>query len=253
MISIAMRMLNESAVQQGVFMIEPNALVKLREHLPKNFNNIFLLTRALTHRSYLNENREVLEDNERLEFLGDSILGFIVAEWLYNNFPEKNEGFLTKVRAALVHTQQLSVFARMIDLGPALLVGRGEANAGGRDRDAILCDAFEALIAVIYLDCGMQTVKDFIIPLLESESEEILRSHLEEDVKSRLQEWAQAQGYSAPSYVLVDEYGPDHDKRFVVAAMINDKKVAQGRGSSKQLAEKNAARNSIKKLGILSL
>mgnify|MGYP002408992417 FL=1 len=212
-----------------------------------------MLTRALTHRSYMNENREVLEDNERLEFLGDSILSFIVAEWLYNNFPEKDEGFLTKVRAALVHTQQLSSFARSIELGPALLVGKGEANAGGRDRDAILCDSFEALIAAIYLDCGMQTVKEFIVPLLEAESEEILRSHSEEDVKSRLQEWAQAQGYPAPSYILVDEYGPDHDKRFVVVAMINNEKIAQGRGSSKQLAEKNAAQNSIKKLGILSL
>ncbi len=234
-------------------MIEPDGLAKLREHLPENFNNIFMLTRALTHRSFVNENREVLEDNERLEFLGDSILGFIVAEWLYNNFPEKDEGFLTKVRAALVHTQQLSAFARRIDLGPSLLVGRGEANAGGRDRDAILCDAFEALIAAIYLDCGLQTVKDFIIPLLELESEEILRSHSEEDVKSRLQEWAQAQGYPAPNYVLVDEYGPDHDKRFVVVAMIKDTKIAQGRGSSKQLAEKNAAQNSIKKLGIATL
>jgi ribonuclease-3 len=234
-------------------MIEPDALAKLRGHLPENFDNIFMLTRALTHRSYVNENKEVLEDNERLEFLGDSILSLIVAEWLYNNFPEKDEGFLTKVRAALVYTQQLSIFARQIELGPALLLGRGEANAGGRNRDAILCDAFEAMIAAIYLECGLQTVKDFIIPLLESESEEILRSHLEEDVKSRLQEWAQAQGYAAPSYVLVDEYGPDHDKRFVVVAMVNDEKIAQGRGSSKQLAEKNAAQNSIKKLGIVSL
>jgi len=246
-------MLNESAVQQGVTMIEPDALAKLQEHLPGNFDNIFMLSRALTHRSYLNENREVLEDNERLEFLGDSILSFIVAEWLYHNFPEKDEGFLTKVRAALVHTQQLSSFARRIELGPALLLGKGEANAGGRKRDAILCDAFEALIAAIYLECGLTTVKEFIIPLFELESEEILKSHSEEDVKSRLQEWAQAQGFSAPSYVVLEEYGPDHDKRFVVVAMINNEKVAQGRGSSKQLAEKNAAQNSIKKLGIFTL
>lgn len=234
-------------------MIEPNALANLRQHLPAEFRNIFMITRALTHSSYLNENREVLEDNERLEFLGDSILNFVVAEWLYHLYPEKDEGFLTKVRAALVHTQQLSVFARRIELGPALLVGRGEANAGGRDRDAILCDAFEALIAAIYLDCGLATVSDFITPLLESESEEIFRSHAEEDVKSRLQEWAQAQGYPPPLYQVVDEYGPDHDKRFVVVAMINNKKVGQGRGSSKQQAEKNAAQKSIEKLGIISL
>ena len=233
-------------------MIEPNALAILRQHLPAEFSNIFMITRALTHSSYLNENRGVLEDNERLEFLGDSILNFIVAEWLYNLYPEKDEGFLTKVRAALVHTQQLSVFARRIELGPALLVGRGEANAGGRDRDAILCDAFEALIAAIYLDCGLATVRDFITPLLESESEEIIHSHSEEDVKSRLQEWAQAQGYPAPLYQVVDEYGPDHDKRFVVVAIINNKKVGQGRGSSKQQAEKNAAQKSLEKLGVIS-
>lgn len=237
----------------GEVMIEPAALAKLREYLPKNFNDIFMINRALTHRSYINENKDVLEDNERLEFLGDSILNFVVAEWLYNSFPEKDEGFLTKVRAALVHTRQLSLFARRIHLGPALLVGRGEEIAGGRDRDPILCDAFEALIAVIYLDCGMDAVKEFIIPLVESESEEILRSHLEEDVKSRLQEWAQAKGYPAPNYVLVGESGPDHSKHFVVEAMINNKKIAKGSGTSKQLAEKNAALNSIKKLGLIRL
>ena len=165
-------------------MIEPEALAKLREHLPNNFEDVSLINRAMTHRSYLNENRETLEDNERLEFLGDSILGFIVAEWLYNNYPEKDEGFLTKVRAALVHTQQFAIFARRLEIGSALLLGKGEENAGGRDRDAILCDAFEALIAAMYLDCGIETVKSFIIPMLEGESEYIVRNHSEEDVKA---------------------------------------------------------------------
>jgi ribonuclease-3 len=234
-------------------MIELAALTNLRKHLPKNFSDIFMLTRALTHRSYMNENKDVLEDNERLEFLGDAILNFIVAEWLYNHYPEKQEGFLTKVRAALVHTQQLSAFARKIELGPAILVGRGEASTGGRDRDAILCDAFEALIAAMYLDTDIQTVKNFIVPLLETESSEILKSHAEEDVKSRLQEWAQAQGYASPIYVLVSESGPDHAKQFEVVALVNNRKIASGKGSSKQTAEKDAAVNSMKKLGILNL
>lgn len=234
-------------------MIEPAVLINLREKLPHKFNDIFLLTRALTHRSYINENKHVLEDNERLEFLGDSILNFIVAEWLYNQYPEKQEGFLTKVRAALVHTQQLSAFARQIDLGPALLVGRGEDSAGGRERDAILCDAFEALIAAIYLNTDIETVRQFVVPFLESESGEILRNHAEEDVKSRLQEWAQAQGYPSPNYITISESGPDHAKVFEVIAMINNRKIAQGRGSSKQQAEKAAAQNSIKKLGINNL
>lgn len=234
-------------------MIEPAVLNALNEKLPKNFNNQFLLTRALTHRSYMNENKFVLEDNERLEFLGDAILNFIVAEWLYNQFPEKQEGFLTKVRAALVHTQQLSRFARQIDLGSALLVGKGEESAGGRDRDAILCDAFEALIAVIYIDTDIESVKTFVIPFLENESIHILNNHIEEDVKSRLQEWAQAQGYPSPNYKTVSERGPDHAKVFEVIAMVNNRKIAKGKGSSKQQAEKNAAENSIKKLGIKNL
>ncbi len=133
------------------------------------------MTRALTHRSYINENKHVLEDNERLEFLGDSILDFIVAEWLYNQFPEKKEGFLTKVRAALVHTQQLSEFARQIDLGQALLLGKGEDSAGGRDRDAILCDAFEALIAAIYIKTDIETTRKFLVPFLERESGKIIK------------------------------------------------------------------------------
>lgn len=234
-------------------MIEPAVLNALNEKLPKKFNNHFLLTRALTHRSYMNENKFVLEDNERLEFLGDAILNFIVAEWLYNQFPEKQEGFLTKVRAALVHTQQLSRFARQIDLGSALLVGKGEESAGGRDRDAILCDAFEALIAAIYIDTDIESVKTFVIPFLENESIHILNNHIEEDVKSRLQEWAQAQGYPSPNYKTVSERGPDHAKVFEVIAMVNNRKIAKGKGSSKQQAEKNAAENSIKKLGIKNL
>ena len=122
----------------------------------------FVLTRALTHRSYLNENKDAIEDNERLEFLGDAVLDFIVAEWLYHHFPEKPEGDLTRLRAALVHTDQLASFAQEIDLGHALRLGRGEIQAGGRKRPTLLCDAFEALVGAIYLDKGIEAVNEFM-------------------------------------------------------------------------------------------
>lgn len=232
-------------------MLNTPAGIELKKHLPGNFTEDFYLIRALTHRSYVNESRNVVEDNERLEFLGDSILSFLVAEWLYQSFPEKKEGFLTKVRSALVHTHQLSEFARQIGIGPALFLGKGEEQAGGRDRDAILCDAFEALIAAMYLSTDIETVRGFVHPLLEQESDNILQNHTEEDVKSRLQEWAQAKGFASPTYVLVDETGPDHAKLFEVGAFINGKEIARGSGTNKQMAEKHAAFQSMKVLGII--
>ncbi|MGV7975927.1 MAG: ribonuclease III [Anaerolineaceae bacterium] len=231
-------------------MLDPRASAKFYDALPKQFKDNFLLTRALTHRSYLNENRSVLEDNERLEFLGDSILGYVVAEWLYNQFPEKNEGVLTKLRSALVHTQQLADFARKINLGYVLLLGHGEDQAGGRERNAILCDAFEALIAAMYINTDINTVKEFIYPFIEAEIHTILANHSEEDVKSLLQEWAQAQGFPSPVYLLTGEFGPDHEKVFSVKVLINDKEIAEGLGGSKQLAEKSAAAAAIRKIGI---
>lgn len=209
--------------------------------LPANFNDTFLIDRALTHRSYLNENRSSIEDNERLEFLGDSILGFIVAEWLYNHFPEKKEGFLTKIRAALVHTEQLSAFARQINLGSVLRLGKGEMAAGGYGRDAILCDAFEALLAAMYLSTDLQTVKQFVLPMIQTQALKILETHAEEDVKSRLQEWAQAQGFPSPIYEITSESGPDHAKQFVVRVLVDQREIASGEGVNKQTAEKSAA------------
>lgn len=231
-------------------MLAKNTSTRFYQSLPANFTDEFLLTRALTHRSYLNENRSVLEDNERLEFLGDAILNYIVAEWLYHHFPEKKEGFLTKVRSALVHTEQLASFARKIDLGTVLLLGRGEEQAGGRERNAILCDTFEALVAAIYLATDIPTVKSFFYPLMENEINTILKNHTEEDPKSILQEWAQGQGFSSPTYQLIDETGPDHDKQFEVSVKINGQEVERGLGGSKQLAEKAAASAAIQKLDI---
>ncbi|MGB4595087.1 MAG: ribonuclease III [Anaerolineaceae bacterium] len=215
-------------------------------HLPASFNDKFLINRALTHRSYLNENRSSVEDNERLEFLGDSILGFIVAEWLYNNFPEKKEGFLTKIRAALVHTEQLSDFARQINLGSVLKLGKGEMAAGGQDRDAILCDAFEALLAAMYLSTDLDTVRAFVIPMIQKEALRIVETHAEEDVKSRLQEWAQAHGFPSPIYEIINESGPDHAKQFEVRVLVNHLEIATGVGVNKQTAEKVAASAALK-------
>lgn len=219
-------------------------------HLPANFKDTFLINRALTHRSYINENRGSIEDNERLEFLGDSILGFIVAEWLYNYFPEKKEGFLTKIRAALVHTQQLSAFARQINLGSVLRLGKGEMTARGYDRDAILCDAFESLLAAMYLSTDLQTVKDFVLPMIQTEALRIIETHAEEDVKSRLQEWAQAQGFPSPNYEITSESGPDHAKQFEVRVLVNQREIATGVGVNKQTAEKAAASAALNLLDI---
>jgi ribonuclease-3 len=215
------------------------------------FNNYFLISRALTHRSYLNENKDAIEDNERLEFLGDAVLDFIVADWLYNQYPEKPEGDLTRLRAALVHTDQLADFARQIDLGSALRLGRGEIQAGGRDRSTLLCDAFEALIGALFIHGGIPAVNNFMIPMMEGVVEEIFKNHKDEDTKSRLQEWAQGNGYASPKYVLVAEEGPDHDKTFNMEVRIGRKPYGRGIGSSKQTAEKAAAREALIKLGIL--
>ena len=225
------------------------------EHFSKRlklpFRDYFLLTRALTHRSYLNENKDAIEDNERLEFLGDAVLDFIVAEWLYNHYPEKPEGDLTRLRAALVHTDQLAHFARKIDLGLALRLGKGEIQAGGRERTTLLCDAFEALIGALYLYEGLSAVKAFMVPLLLDVVDIILQNHMDEDTKSRLQEWAQGHGFSSPKYVLVAEEGPDHNKTFEMEVRIGSKPFGRGIGSNKQSAEKSAAKEALITLGVL--
>jgi ribonuclease III len=215
------------------------------------FNDWLLLSRALTHRSFLNEHSEALEDNERLEFLGDAVLDFVVGAWLYNRYPEMPEGDLTRMRSALVYTEQLAVFGRQINLGTAMRLGRGEAQAGGRDRSALLCDTFEAVIGALYLDSGIDAVLDFVSPLLEGASDEILALRKTEDPKSLFQEWAQSEGYSAPQYQTRSAVGPDHSKLFEVDAVVNGKVLGTGRGPSKQSAAKDAARNALLGLGLV--
>lgn len=220
------------------------------ERLNLPFSDYLLLSRALTHRSYLNEHPDALEDNERLEFLGDAVLDFLVGAWLYNRFPELPEGNLTRLRSALVRTEQLADFANDVDLGRAILLGRGEEEAGGRERPTLLCGAFEALIGALYLDSGITAVQAFVAPMLEPAANNILSDHKDKDPKSLLQEWAQAQGFGTPSYQTVSAKGPDHAKVFTIDVYIQDKKFGRGVGNSKQTAAKIAARSALEALGL---
>jgi ribonuclease-3 len=206
------------------------------------FQDKTLLQRALTHRSYLNENPDyLLEDNERLEFLGDAVLDFVTGEHLYHRFPEMREGELTSLRSALVRTETLAKFAQSINLGAHLNMGRGEEESGGRERLALLCGAFEALIGAIYLDQGYKAVKKFITPLIRSEIKIILATRSHRDSKSVFQELAQGWYKITPTYKTLAEEGPDHDKKFVVGAYLDKVCYGQGTGSNKQQAAQAAA------------
>jgi ribonuclease-3 len=231
-----------------------NAVLESPEELIKRLDlrltDVLLLTRALTHRSYLNEHPEAIEDNERLEFLGDAVLDFVVGAWLYNRYPEMPEGDLTRMRSALVHTEQLAEFAKQIGLGHAMRLGRGEFQAGGSTRPGLLCDTFEAVVGAIYLNTDIDGVLRFITPFLEEASEDILINHKDEDPKSKLQEWSQAHGFQTPQYVTCNSSGPDHSKVFEVEVVIDGKIVAKGNGHSKQAATKNAAQNALICMGL---
>ena len=220
----------------------------LSRRLNLSFSNLSLLTRALTHRSYVNENPNSPEDNERLEFLGDAVLDFIVGAWVYNRFPEMPEGDLTKMRSAIVRNDQLAVFARHLKLGDALHLGRGEFATGGSHRNGLLGSTFEAVIGALYLDSGLGVVEAFVSPLLESARESVLtKIH---DPKSQLQEWAQAQKMSTPHYRTVTMMGPDHAREFEVEVVIDERVVGKGMGTSKHTAQQAAASDATKKLGI---
>ena len=233
---------------QGEQQLETPQHLASRLNLP--FSNFLLLSRALTHRSYNNEHPEAIEDNERLEFLGDAVLDFLVGDWLYNHFPEMSEGQLTRMRSALVRTEQLGEFALQIDLGAAMRLGRGENESGGRKRPVLLCGTFEALVGALYLNSGMPAVRDFIEPFLESTTAQILVDRSEYDPKSLLQEWVQAQGFNPPVYRTISTSGPEHEKSFEVEVAVNGKVYGRGFGQSKQAGAKSAARNALHEIGI---
>jgi ribonuclease-3 len=230
---------------------ETQSAADLAGRLGLNFSNMHLLVRALTHRSYVNENPSALEDNERLEFLGDAVLDFIVGAWVYNHFPEMPEGDLTRMRSALVRTDTLAEFARYLDFGPALRLGRGELASGGRQRDNLLCATFEAVIGAMYLDTNIRTVEGFVEPFLAEASQKVINQEEIYDSKSTLQEWAQSNKLGTPRYKTVDATGPDHAKIFTVEAQINGKTYGQGQGSSKQAAAQQAAQAALKSIGLI--
>ncbi len=217
----------------------------LAQRLGFPIENLLLLTRALTHRSYINEHPTALEDNERLEFLGDAVLDFVTGAWLYNHFPEMAEGELTRMRSVLVCTEQLAEFARALNLGPAMRLGRGEDQAGGRQRDVLLCATFEAVIGALYLQNDIMTIQRFMQPMLENVSEQFLLHSDLQDPKSRLQEWSQGQKLGVPQYVTVRASGPDHERIFEVEVQINGKVYGHGTGHSKQVATRHAAQSAL--------
>jgi len=213
-----------------------------------SFTDPRLLRRALTHRSYLNEHAEALEDNERLEYLGDATLDFITAAWLYNHFPEMDEGALTRLRSALVRTEQLAAFARELNLGEALLLGRGEIASGGRERLALLCAAFEAVIGALYIDSGLESVIEFMEPRLHKAAEAVLEDERLIDARSILQMWAQAKMGETPQYETTGMEGPDHARSFTVEVRVGNRVMGQGKGNSKQEAAQEAAAAALESL-----
>lgn len=222
------------------------SLAEAEQGLKLTFSDKTLLRRALTHRSYLNENPDYpLEDNERLEFLGDAVLDFIIGEYLYHRFPEMAEGHLTNLRSALVRTERLAEFAKALELGQFLFLGRGEEDNGGRERIAILCDAFEALVGALYLDSGIDPARAFIHKIVEPSLEDIITAAIEKDAKSQLQEIAQSYCQVTPTYRTVKEEGPDHAKEFTVEAVVDNRVYGRGTGYSKQTAAQEAARQAL--------
>lgn len=219
---------------------------------PPAFRDASLLARALTHRSYLNEHPELaLEDNERLEFLGDAVLDFVVGAWLYNRFPELPEGRLTSLRAALVKTDTLGEFAVQVGLHSQLRLGKGESESGGRARTSLLCNAFEALIGALYLDQGLEVVQTLLYKLLPDEVEHVMAEERDRDAKSILQEWSQAKHGLTPRYRTVYAEGPDHARQFTLEVHIGEHAVGRGVGPSKQIAAQAAASDALARLDVV--
>ena len=219
------------------------------ELLQYKFNNKELLKNALTHSSYANEIHSLSGSNERLEFLGDSVLSIIVSEYLYNNFKKLPEGELTKIRASLVCEKTLCMFSKQINVGSYLLLGKGEANNHGNERASILADAFEAILAAIFIDGGMEAAKKhvlrFIVPELDNREFDLFT-----DYKTSLQEVIQRNPEERLTYVLIDETGPDHDKRFTVEVHLNSNVIGTGVGTSKKHAEQQDVHQALILMGI---
>ena len=223
----------------------------LLKQLNLTFNKPSLLEQAFTHRSYLNEAGKNRESNERLEFLGDAILSFLVSLHLYHTYPKHPEGLLTNLRSSIVKTETLSETAQALNLGSYLFLSHGEEKSGGRTNPSLLADTFEALLAAVYLDKGLPEAERFLSVVLFPQIAEIIEKQLFSDYKSRLQEIVQEFSASAPTYRVVKTDGPDHAKHFWVIVVIDDKEKETGTGRSKQEAEQNAAYKTLEKMGKL--
>jgi ribonuclease-3 len=223
------------------------SLSDIQQRIAYTFSNPELLERALTHKSYANENR-VPYHNERMEFLGDSVLNLIVSEYLMKTCPDSTEGDLSRLRAAVVSEPALAEIARTIGLGSYLLLGRGEEQTGGRDKDSLLADSLEALIASIYLDTGMIASEAFIIRFFKDSIQHACATRVTLDHKTELQEICQERLKQLPEYRVVSETGPDHQKQFEVEVWVKGEQAGRGAGKSKKEAEQKAAKAALEKL-----
>ena len=214
------------------------------------FHNQSLLREALTHRSFVNEqeDEQTTRDNERMEFLGDAVLDYITASLIFKQFPDMPEGQMTRLRAALVRTEALALLARQCQLGEAMLMGKGEVNSGGRERINNLCGGFEAVVGAIYLDQGLEAVKDFVTPLLLELQKDVIEEALRKDPRSQFQEWTQSVLSITPEFHVVDTVGPEHEKEFIVIVVLDDQIVAAGQGPSKRAGAQSAARIALEKV-----
>ena len=234
-------------------MVEQNIQInldKLQTLLGVKFKDTSILLSAVTHRSYLNEHRDASWDhNERLEFLGDAVLELVVTDFLYKKYPEKPEGELTAVRAALVNTVSLAKASEQLGINEYLLMSKGEAKDVGRARQYILANVFEATIGAIYMDQGYDCAQEFIAGRLFEKTDEIVKDRLWQDAKSRFQELAQEYASVTPAYETLSQEGPDHDRVFTVGVKLRNELVAEGEGRAKQEAEQDAAEKAIEAKG----
>ncbi len=221
---------------------------ELEKKLDIKFNDEFLIQKAFVHKSYVNEHRDSgIKHNERLEFLGDAVLELSTTAHLFKNCPKHDEGKMTSFRSALVKGENLSKIAKELNLGKHLLLSHGEAKSGGRNKNYILANTMEALIGAIYLDQGYEVADKFIEKFILIKLDTIIAEELHIDAKSKFQEMSQDREDKTPHYELIEEIGPDHNKKFTMGAFIGDDLIATGEGSSKQNAEINAAENALTK------
>lgn len=212
------------------------------------FKNKKLFDQAFTHRSFLNETKQKIESNERFEFLGDSILSFVVSRNLFVTYPQFNEGTLTNLRSLLVNTKSLASVARQLQFGTYLKLSKGEEEANGRENQSILANSFEAFVGALFLDQGISCVSKFISQTLLPRAREIVEKNILKDPKSMLQEYVQSKKQESPQYKVLKEEGPAHQKKFTIGVYVNNQLIGEGLGKSKQEAEEHAAQKALEKI-----